>query len=170
MYPINVKSEIGPLKKVMLHRPGREIEKLTPDTLRHLLFDDIPYLRIAQEEHDAFADLLRSHGVGVVYLEQLMAEVLEQSDEIRDQFLMQWIHEAAISTERWQQRIYEHMLQYADNPLELVESGWSVSQQGYVSYAFALRNTSTTLQVQYPEVAITGEPKTAPSCSRRRKH
>jgi len=55
------------------------------------------------------------------------------------------------------------------NPLELVESGWSVSQQGYVSYAFALRNTSTTLQVQYPEVAITGEPKTAPSCSRRRK-
>ncbi len=57
----------------------------------------------------------------------------------------------------------------ADNPLELVESGWSVSQQGYVSYAFALRNTSTTLQVQYPEVAITGEPKTAPSCSRRRK-
>lgn len=121
MHPINVKSEIGPLKKVMLHRPGREIEKLTPDTLRHLLFDDIPYLRIAQEEHDAFADLLRSHGVGVVYLEQLMAEVLEQSDEIRDQFLMQWIHEAAISTERWQQRIYEHMLQYADNPLELVE-------------------------------------------------
>ena len=60
MHPINVKSEIGPLKKVMLHRPGREIEKLTPDTLRHLLFDDIPYLRIAQEEHDAFADLLRS--------------------------------------------------------------------------------------------------------------
>ena len=57
----------------------------------------------------------------------------------------------------------------ADNPLELVESGWSISQQGYVSYAFALRNTSTTLQVQYPEVAITGEPKTAPSCSRRRK-
>lgn len=84
MYPINVKNEIGPLKKVMLHRPGREIEKLTPDTLRHLLFDDIPYLRIAQEEHDAFADLLRSHGVGVVYMEQLMAEVLEQSDEIRD--------------------------------------------------------------------------------------
>lgn len=47
----------------------------------------------------------------------------------------------------------------ADNPLELVESGWSVSQQGYVSYAFALRNTSTTLQVQYPEVAITGRAK-----------
>ena len=47
----------------------------------------------------------------------------------------------------------------ADNPLELVESGWSVSQQGYVSYAFALRNTSTTLQVRYPEVAITGRAK-----------
>ena len=74
-----------------------------------------------------------------------------------------------------EQRIRERRVQeqdgeaVADNPLELVESGWSVSQQGYVSYAFALRNTSTTLQVQYPEVAITGEPKTAPSCSRRRK-
>ena len=74
-----------------------------------------------------------------------------------------------------EQRIRERLVQeqdgeaVADNPLELVESGWPVSQQGYVSYAFALRNTSTTLQVQYPEVAITGEPKTAPSCSRRRK-
>ena len=48
-------SEIGRLKKVLLHRPGQELENLMPDYLERLLFDDIPYLREAQREHDAFA-------------------------------------------------------------------------------------------------------------------
>lgn len=47
-------SEIGKLKTVMLHRPGDEIENLTPDHMKRMLFDDIPYLPIAQEEHDFF--------------------------------------------------------------------------------------------------------------------
>ena len=61
-------SEIGRLKKVMLHRPGMELENLMPEYLEQLLFDDIPYLKEAQREHDAFADCLRSQGVEVVYL------------------------------------------------------------------------------------------------------
>ena len=52
---LQVYSEIGRLKKVLLHRPGEEIENLTPDLMNRLLFDDIPYLKIAREEHDAFA-------------------------------------------------------------------------------------------------------------------
>ena len=56
---IQVKSEIGKLKKVMLHRPGKELEHLVPDDLERLLFDDIPYLRVAQKEHDRFADIMR---------------------------------------------------------------------------------------------------------------
>ena len=56
---INVKSEIGPLKKVLLHRPGAELLNLTPDTLSRLLFDDIPFLPDAQAEHDEFAGILR---------------------------------------------------------------------------------------------------------------
>ena len=52
-------SEIGKLRQVMLHRPGRELENLMPEYLESLLFDDIPYLKAAQEEHDAFADCLR---------------------------------------------------------------------------------------------------------------
>ena len=48
-------SEIGKLNKVLLHRPGEELESLTPATLERLLFDDIPYLKVAQEEHDRFA-------------------------------------------------------------------------------------------------------------------
>lgn len=46
-----------------------------------------------------------------------------------------------------------------DNPLKIVESGWSADQQGYVHYAFALRNTSKTQQVQYPQITITGRAK-----------
>ena len=71
--PINVRSEIAPLKKVLLHRPGAELLNLTPDTLSRLLFDDIPFLPEAQKEHDEFAGILRDNGIEVVYLEDLMA-------------------------------------------------------------------------------------------------
>ena len=54
MQGVNVKSEIGNLKKVILHRPGDELLNLTPNTLEELLFDDIPFLPVAQEEHDAY--------------------------------------------------------------------------------------------------------------------
>ena len=59
MNNINVKSEIKTLKKVLLHRPGKELLNITPDNLKELLFDDIPYLKIAQEEHDVFAKILK---------------------------------------------------------------------------------------------------------------
>ena len=61
MNAINVRSEIGPLKKVLLHRPGNELLNLTPDTLTRLLFDDIPFLPDAQKEHDEFANILKTN-------------------------------------------------------------------------------------------------------------
>ncbi len=113
MAAINVKSEIKPLKKVLLHRPGNELLNLTPDTLERLLFDDIPFLKVAQEEHDAFANILRENGVEVVYLEDLAAEVVASSDELRDKFLYQWIDEAGIKDPYWQKKIYDFMINYA---------------------------------------------------------
>ena len=80
--PICVKNEIGKLKRVMLHRPGAELEKLIPGELERLLFDDIPYLKTAQQEHDIFAGILRGNDVDVVYLEDLMAETLQENPEI----------------------------------------------------------------------------------------
>lgn len=68
-------SEIGRLKKVLLHRPGKELENLMPEYLERLLFDDIPYLKEAQREHDAFADCLRGQGVEVVYLTDLVGRI-----------------------------------------------------------------------------------------------
>ena len=84
--PIRVNSEIGRLRTVLLHRPGEELENLTPEYLTDLLFDDIPYLEQAQAEHDAFAQVLRDNGVEVLYLDQLAAESL-WSDELREQFV-----------------------------------------------------------------------------------
>ena len=109
MSGVNVKSEIKPLKKVLLHRPGKELLNLTPNTLEELLFDDIPFLKVAQEEHDAFAQALRDNGVEVFYLEDLMAEVLENDPALRSKFLKQWIEEAGIRTERYQKIIFDYM-------------------------------------------------------------
>ena len=70
---INVNSEIGKLKSVLLHRPGAEVENITPDTMKQLLFDDIPYLKIAQKEHDFFAQTLRDNGA-----ELFISKILQQ--------------------------------------------------------------------------------------------
>ncbi len=86
-------SEIGRLKKVMLHRPGGELENLMPEYLERLLFDDIPYLKEAQREHDAFADCLRQQGVEVVYLTDLVVQSLTD-DEVRRELLRQFLDEA----------------------------------------------------------------------------
>ena len=106
---INVKSEIKPLKKVLLHRPGNELLNLTPDTLERLLFDDIPYLTVAQEEHDQFARILRDNGVEVVYLEDLMTETLDFNPEIRDSFIKQYIYEAGVRTPKYRTLVYEFL-------------------------------------------------------------
>ena len=89
---LNVYSEIGKLKTVLLHRPDFELENLIPDILERLLFDDIPYLKIAQEEHDAFAKILRDNGVEVLYLADLAAESLI-NDEVRNNFIIDFVND-----------------------------------------------------------------------------
>jgi arginine deiminase len=70
-------SEVGTLQTVMLHRPGPELKRLTPRNNDKLLFDGIPWVSRAQDEHDAFADTLRQRGVEVLYLTELLTETLE---------------------------------------------------------------------------------------------
>src|SRR5215210_366665 len=72
-----VGSEVGRLRSVMLHRPGDELRRLTPRNNDELLFDGVPWVDRAQEEHDAFAEALRARGVEVLYLRELLAEALE---------------------------------------------------------------------------------------------
>ena len=117
---IDVTSEIKKLNKVMLHRPGKELENLTPDTLPELLFDDIPFLKVAQEEHDAFAQILTNQGAEVVYLEDLMAETLDAHPEIKDEFLRKWIKEAGIYTPLWTEKVYNWLTENYKNNKDLV--------------------------------------------------
>ena len=114
MNAINVKSEIGPLKKVLLHRPGVELLNLTPDTLGRLLFDDIPFLPDAQKEHDEFVSILRENGVEVVYLEDLMADVLKINGNIEDKFIRQFILEAGIKTPKYKNLVFEYLKSFND--------------------------------------------------------
>ena len=119
MNAINVRSEIGPLKKVLLHRPGNELLNLTPDSLSRLLFDDIPFLPDAQAEHDEFARALKENGIEVVYLEDLMASVLELSGDIEDKFIRQFIYEAGITTPKYKNLVYSYLKSF-NNKKELV--------------------------------------------------
>jgi len=75
-----VESEIGRLEQVILHRPGDEMKRLTPQNKDDLLFDDILWLAEAQEEHDKFANVLRSRGVEVLYMQDLLAQSLDNSE------------------------------------------------------------------------------------------
>lgn len=111
---INVNSEIKPLKRVLVHRPGNEFLNLTPDSLHRLLFDDIPYLKVAQEEHDEFVKILRENGVEVVYLEDLMVETLEANPEIKEQFIKQFIKEAGITTPKYREVVFEFLNNFQD--------------------------------------------------------
>ena len=77
-------SEVGRLRTVMLHRPGNELKRLTPRNNDKLLFDGIPWVARAQEEHDAFAEALRARDVEVLFLTDLLTETLS-IDEARTQ-------------------------------------------------------------------------------------
>ena len=111
---INVTSEIKTFKKVLLHRPGEEIENLTPEYLERFLFDDIPYLEVAKQEHDLFADTLRNNGVEVVYLHELVAEVIED-EEVKEEFINQFILEAKIKSKEMQNVVYNYLKQFKNN-------------------------------------------------------
>ena len=87
---INVKSEIGPLKRVMLHRPGVELASLMPDYLGRMLAEDTPDVEMAGREHDVFAGILRDAGVDVVYIEKEFAEVVKD-ERIRRAFIEDFV-------------------------------------------------------------------------------
>lgn len=111
---IFVSSEIGPLTKVLLQRPGRELEHLSPETMEQLLFDDIPFLHRAQEEHDQFAEILRENGAQVVYLDDLTAEVLSHEPSLREPFIQDVIERAGGSARGYREALTEYLGTIAD--------------------------------------------------------
>ena len=106
---VHVFNDILPLKTVLLHRPGKELLQLTPENMQRLLFDDIPFLEEAQREHDGFAQVLKDNGVEVVYLEDLMSEVLELHPELVHPFLLEWLEEGGVIPKEWQEAIADRL-------------------------------------------------------------
>ena len=145
---IEIKSEIGPLKRVLLHRPGGELENLMPEYLERLLFDDIPYLKIAQEEHDAFCHLLRQNGAEVVYLTDLAAESLT-APEIRAQFIREYLDEAGIQGEKRTARMTEYFLSMTTK--EMVEKMMEGVRKSDVP-GYGKKNLTDYLDDYYPFV------------------
>ncbi|MFV8319842.1 arginine deiminase [Mycobacterium sp. 23] len=82
---LGVNSEVGALRVAILHRPGAELRRLNPSNNDQLLFDGLPWVARAQDEHDQFADLLRGRGVEVLLLSQLLTEALQHSGAARMQ-------------------------------------------------------------------------------------
>ena len=111
-------SEIGKLNRVLLHRPGREIEALTPATMERLLFDDVPFLKVAQEEHDAFANVLRNNGVEVLYYERETAKAL-RNRAIREEFINEMMELSFIESEGMKHAIHNFLMKLT--PEKMVE-------------------------------------------------
>ncbi len=86
-----VDSEVGRLRRVMLHRPDLELQRLTPSNCTGLLFDDVLWVKRARQEHNAFADVLRDRGAEVLYLHTLLAETLA------DDMARKWVLERSVT-------------------------------------------------------------------------
>ena len=120
---LGVWSEIGQLRKVLLHRPGREMETLTPDVLENLLFEDIPWLKRLQEEHDGFAEALRGAGCEVFYYSQLLADVLS-SPQVAKTAADNLVQTGRIPQSRLKEEITERLTAMsADRLAEVMISG-----------------------------------------------
>ena len=143
---IQVFSEIGKLKTVLLHRPGKELENLTPSILHRLLFDDIPYLKIALEEHNAFANILRDEGVEVLYLTDLIVQTLKARPDVISRFIDRFISDAKIQSKTVQSCLKEYLEQ-----LDIDEMIASMIA-GIRTNAFAINKVSMMdfLQDEYP--------------------
>ena len=157
-------SEIAPLKKVLMHRPGDEFLNLTPNTLERLLFDDIPYLKIAQQEHDAYANALRSEGVEVVYLTDLVAEAIENGGKtVRKKFLEQFIAEAGVTSPKVVKHCYDFLNAIKDtrDMVKKCIAGIDVSELkklGSVSGFYATRDTGRMIIDPIPNLYFQRDP------------
>lgn len=115
---VHAVSEVGALKSVLLHRPGSELESLTPQYLDSMLFEDIPFLEQMQQEHDEFARVLSRHGSEVLYVESLLEDILGDR-ELREQTIDQLIQQSSLLYPSLRESIREYLSD--KGPAELVK-------------------------------------------------
>ena len=124
---LSVYSEIGKLKSVLLHRPGRELERLTPAYLEEMLFDDIPWLKRIQYEHDQFASLLMGRGAEVLYFSDLLTDILDK-EVVKKEMIDAVMTQSRISSSYLIEEIKEYLESKAPSSLaEILIAGFSIT-------------------------------------------
>ncbi|MCK9217752.1 MAG: arginine deiminase [Firmicutes bacterium] len=120
---LDITSEIGKLKAVLLHKPGKELERLTPEYLRELLFDDIPWLKKMRQEHDGFAEVLRNRGAEVYYVEELLSQVLSDN-KVKEEFTKSLLEQSKIVNPSLYEVIYDYIIsKSSEEVVEIAISG-----------------------------------------------
>lgn len=145
MSAIQVYSEIGPLKQVLLKRPGAEVENMTPESMNQLLFDDIPYLKSIQKEHDAFAQLLQAEGVEILYLEELVAQAITTLEQQQD-FLDLFLQESGIAKGYLYEGLKEYLASF--NTTEMLQKLMAGVRQEEVRLTLTGASLSEMLKIQ----------------------
>ncbi|WP_119344159.1 arginine deiminase [Facilibium subflavum] len=134
---LHITSEIAPLQSVLLKRPGGELCNLIPEALEELLFDDIPFLEVAQKEHDAFAGILKQQGIDVFYLDDLVGETL-QIDDVKDKFIADYLIAANIYQSGVKQALTEYLSSFSGKALcEKIMSGVKKAEVDYKAHSLA---------------------------------
>ena len=143
----NVKSEIGKLEAVLLHRPGKELERLTPQYLEELLFDDIPWLGKMQEEHDMFADALRKRGCQVYYYDKMLEEILAEN-HVKEELISEMSEFTGIAKLKEKEAILEYLK--SRNPTDLAEIFIAGLHKNEINYKNENRSLSYYITDDYP--------------------
>ena len=148
---LGVHSEIGKLRKVMVHRPGLSLQRLTPSNHDDLLFDDVLWVERAQYEHDQFVARMRERGVEVFYLQELLCEALAASDEGRRLVIEQVASEYSVGwslVDEMRQFLWEfrpdELAKHLVGGLTMAETHLDMDQYRPISLAAAAAGSEST--------------------------
>jgi arginine deiminase len=158
-----VHSEVGKLRKVLVHRPGLSLQRLTPGNAAELLFDDVLWVERAQIEHDQFVDVMRQHGVEVYYVSELLSQALEASqdatrlliEQVATEYTFGWSLVDEIRAFLWSlspELLARHLI----GGLTSGEAGIDWAKFGDISlYASAMQDMNTFLLPPLPNMLFT---------------
>lgn len=143
---LNVYSDIGVLRTVLLHRPGQELNNLMPDLLERLLFDDIPFLDVAVEEHDAFASILKKKNIEVLYLEDLVADSIKDRS-VREKFIEEFVNEAGLFGVAKKDGLIKYLSDFKDNRELILKTMAGIQKTELLNYESTLIDS---VDMDYP--------------------
>lgn len=143
----NITSEVGKLEAVLLHRPGKELERLTPQYLEELLFDDIPWLGNMQKEHDMFAEALRTRGCQVYYYDKLLEEIL-RNNNVKNELIAEISKFTGITKLKESEAIIDYLK--SKDSVELTEIFIAGMHKNEINYKKENRSLSYYITDDYP--------------------